>query len=144
MLKKPHENLFRAYINARSQRWIDNFPGDWVQDISIFQSQCANMTFADKIINDRMFQQVVYKVGDSEIKFTKRFQNAKALEISVVNSYTEDHLMHTLLETFQQGGKYYSRIILHQTELRREEKSWIKNHYLHLSYKSIMWIWKIQ
>ena len=43
----------------------------------------------------RMFQQVVQKVEESEINYIKIFQNAKAVKISVVNSYTEDQLMHT-------------------------------------------------
>ena len=42
-----------------------------------------------------MFQKVIHKGGDSEIHYIKSFQNAKDLEISVVNSYSEDQLMHT-------------------------------------------------
>ena len=38
------------------------------------------------------------------------------------NIYSEDHLMHTFLDNFQQGGKYSARIASHQAELRREEK----------------------
>ena len=43
-----------------------------------------------------MFQGVVQKLGESEINYITRFQNAKALEISVGNSYTGYQLMHTL------------------------------------------------
>ena len=39
---------------------------------------------------------------DSAFNYIKIFHHAKALEISVVNSYTEYHLMHTFLENSQQ------------------------------------------
>ena len=45
------------------------------------------MTFVDQRRHNIMFQQVVQKGGDSEINYIKIFQNAKALEISGVNSY---------------------------------------------------------
>ena len=41
-------NILYAYIDARSQILIDKFPGDGVQAISILQSQCTNMSVADK------------------------------------------------------------------------------------------------
>ena len=63
------------------------------------------ISFADQIRYGRMFQQVMHKVGESGIKYIKRFKNAKALAISVLNSYTEDHLMHTLLDNTYQCGK---------------------------------------
>ena len=52
-----------------------------------------------------MFQQVVHKVGESDINYIKIFQNFKALTVSVGNRYTEYQLMHIFLENFQQGGK---------------------------------------
>ena len=51
-----------------------------------------------------MFQQVVQKVGESEINYIKIFQNDKALEISVRNICSEDQLMHTFLDNLQRGG----------------------------------------
>ena len=45
------------------------------------------MTFADQIRYNRMFQHVVQKGGESSINSIKIFQNAKALEVSVGNSY---------------------------------------------------------
>ena len=51
----------------------------------------------------------------------KRFQNAHAWSVSVGNSYSEDQLMHTFMDNFNQGGKYSSQIANHQVELRREE-----------------------
>ena len=39
------------------------------------------MTFADQIIYNRLFQQVIHKVGESEINYINIFQNTKALEI---------------------------------------------------------------
>ena len=52
----------------------------------------------------------------------KRFQDARALSVSVGNSYYEDQLMHTFLDNVFQGGKYSAQIASHQAELRREEK----------------------
>ena len=72
-----------------------------VKAISIMQYQCENITFVDRSIYDRIFQQGMHKEGKSAITYIKIFQNYKALEIPVGNSYTEDHLMHTLLDNFQ-------------------------------------------
>ena len=43
------------------------------------------------------------------------------LSVSVGNSYSEDQLMHILLDNFHQGGKYIAQTASHQAELRREE-----------------------
>ena len=80
------------------------------------------MTFADKIRYDRTFRQVTHKGGESEINYIKRFQNVHALSVSVVNSYSEDQIMHTFLDNFHQSGKYSAQIASHQAEMRREEK----------------------
>ena len=69
-----------------------------------------------------MFQQVVHKVGKSSINYIKRFQNSKVLAISVVNNSNEYQMIHTFLDYFKQGGKYYAQIEIHQEEFRREEK----------------------
>ena len=79
------------------------------------------MTFADKSRYDRTFQQVTHKGGESAIKYIKRFQNAQVLSVSVGNSYSEDQIMHTFLNNFQQSGKYSVQLGSHQAELRREE-----------------------
>ena len=52
-----------------------------------------------------MFHQAAHKGGESEIHYIKIFQNAKAMEISVENSYTEYQLMHNVLYNFYQGIK---------------------------------------
>ena len=54
------------------------------------------------------------------MNYIKIFQNAQALSVSVVKSYTEDHLMHIFLGNFHQGGKYNAQIESHQADLRRE------------------------
>ena len=54
-------NILHGYTDEHSQRIFGEFPGDEVKDISRFQSQCANMTFANQIIYNKMFQQVVHK-----------------------------------------------------------------------------------
>ena len=120
------------------------FQGDGVQSISILQSQCANITFSETIRYNRMFQKVVHKVVESAINYIKRSYIANTLVISVGNSYTQDQLMRTFLEIFQQGEKYDSCIASHQTELRREERFIDQNNYLYLTSKLIIWIWKIQ
>ena len=80
------------------------------------------MTFADKSRYDRTFQQVTHEGGESAINYIKIFQNAHALSVLLGNSYSEDQLMHTFLDNFEQGGKYSAQIASHQAELRREEK----------------------
>ena len=80
------------------------------------------MTFADKSRYYRTFQQVPHKGGESAINYIKRFQNAQALSVSVVNSYSEDQIMHTFLDNFHQSGKYSAQLASYQAELRREEK----------------------
>ena len=62
----------------------------------------------------------MHKGGESGINYIKIFQNAKALEISAGNSYSEDQLVHTLLENFLQDRKYSAQIEIYQVELRRE------------------------
>ena len=79
------------------------------------------MTFAYQIRYNRLFKQVIHKVGESEINYIKRLQNAKALEISVQKRYSEDQIMQTFLYNLQQSGKYYVQIASHQSKLRREE-----------------------
>ena len=56
------------------------------------------------------------------MNYIKRFQNAQALSVSVGSSYSEDQMMHTFLDNFHQGGRYYDQIAIHHEELRREEK----------------------
>ena len=63
------------------------------------------MTFSDQIRYNRLFQQVIHKIGESSIKYAKIFQNTKALEIPVRNSDSEDQLMHTFLDNLQKCGK---------------------------------------
>ena len=72
------------------------------------------MTFSYKSRYDRTFQQVTHKGGESAINYIKRFQNAHDLSVSVGKSYSEDQLMHTFLDTFEQGGKYSAQIASHQ------------------------------
>ena len=96
--KKSTWNLFHAYIDAHSQILIGECPGYGLQAISRMQSQCTKTIFSDKNRYDKMFQKVVHKWRESAIIYIKIFQNNKALAVSVVNSYTEDHLMNTFLE----------------------------------------------
>ena len=79
------------------------------------------MTFVDKSRYKRTFQQVTHKGGESAINYIKRFQNAHALSVLVGNIYSEDQLMHTFLDNFEEDGKYSAQIASHQAELRREE-----------------------
>ena len=56
------------------------------------------------------------------MNYIKIFQNAQALSVFVLNSYSDDQMMHTFLYNFHQGGKYSSQIAIHKAELMREEK----------------------
>ena len=130
-------NLLYAYIYANSQRLIYEYPGDGVQAITRLQSQYANMNFSDKSIYNRLVQQVLHKGGESEIDYIKIFQNDKALEISVSNSYSKYKLMSTFLDNFRQERRYSYQIASHQAKLRREENVLIKNRYLYTLCKLI-------
>ena len=103
--KKAIRNILHANIDVNSRILITEFPKDGIECIEKLQSRCANMNFAYKSRYDRNFQQVTHKGGDSEINYIKRLQNVHALSVSVGNSYSEDQLMHTFLDNFQQGGK---------------------------------------
>ena len=61
----------------------------------------------------------MHKVGESAINYIKRFHNAKTLEISVGNSYTEDQPMEAFLENIKKRGKYSDHIAIQQVEFRR-------------------------
>ena len=114
--KNAIRNILHANIDVHSRRLIAEFPKDEIKCIEKFQSNCANMTFADKSIHDRTFQQVTHKGGESAINYVKRFQNTHYLSVSVGNRYSEDQLMHTFLDNFQHGGKYSTQIASHQAE----------------------------
>ena len=121
MQKTSTRNLFHANVDVHSRRLISEFPKDRIKCLEKLKSHCANMTFADKSIYDRTFQQVPYKGRESAINYIKRFQNAHALSVSVGNNYSEDQLMHTFMDNFHQDGKYSAQVASHQAELRREE-----------------------
>ena len=65
------------------------------------------MICANKSKYDRIFQQVTHKVGLSALNYINIFQNAQAISVSLGNSYSEDHLMHILLDKFHQGENIY-------------------------------------
>ena len=52
----------------------------------------------------------VHKGVESAINYIKIFQYYKAWAISVGIRYTEDHMMHSFTDIFQQGGKYSVQI----------------------------------
>ena len=56
------------------------------------------------------------------MNYIKSFQNTHTLSASMGNSYSEDELMHILLDNFHEGGKYSAQISSHQAELIRKEK----------------------
>ena len=97
------------------------------------------MTFGEKSRYDRTFQQVTHKGGDSAMNHIKIFQNAQTLSVSVVNSYSEDQMMHTFMDNFHQGGRYSAQIASHQADFKKErEKLLIKNIYLFHPYRLII------
>ena len=101
---------------------IAEFPIYGIKCIEKLQSHCANMTFSEKSIYERTYQQVTHKAGKSAMNYIKIFQIAHVLSISVGNSYSEDQMMYTFLDNFHQGGKCSVQIASHKVELRREEK----------------------
>ena len=119
--RKATRHLLNANIDVQSRRLISGFSKDGIKCIEKLQSHCANMTFADKSRYDRTFQQVTHKGEESAINHIKRFQNTHALSALVGNIYSEDQLMHTFMDNFQQGVKYSTQIASHQAEMRREE-----------------------
>ena len=133
-------------IDVHSRRLIAEFPGHGMKCIEKLQSNCANMTFADKNRYDRIFQKVTHKEGESAMNYIKIFENEQALSVSVGNTYSKDQLMHTFLDKFHQGGKYSAQKASHQAELRREgiftdqkslSISFLKTNYLNLDRSSV-------
>ena len=118
IMQKAIRNFLHANIDVNSRRLIAKFPLDGIKCIEKLQSHCANMTFAVKSRDDRNFQEVTHKGGDSAMNYIKRFHNAHALSISERNSYSEDQLMHIFLDNFHHGGKYSAQKASHQKELR--------------------------
>ena len=62
------------------------------------------MNFSDKSRYDRTFQKITHKGGESATSYINRFQNAHVLSVLVGNSYSEDQLVHTFLDNFEEGG----------------------------------------
>ena len=91
MQKKSIRNLFHANIDVHSRSLIVEFLKYGIKCIEKLQAHCANMTFADKIRYDRTFQRVTHKGGESTINYINRFQNARALTVSVGKSYSETY-----------------------------------------------------
>ena len=71
--KKATWNLLHAYIDANSQRLIDEYPGNEIKSMSILKSKCLNITFSDQIRYNRLFQKVIHKLGESGFIYTKKF-----------------------------------------------------------------------
>ena len=108
-------------IDVHSIILNNEFPGDGVKFIEKLQSHCANMTFSEKSRYDIIFQQVTHKGGGSAINSIKIFPKAHFLSVSVVNTYSDNQIMHIFMDNFHQGGKCYALISSHQAELTREE-----------------------
>ena len=121
-VKNSIRNILHADIDIHIIRLYLWFLGDVLKCIAKLQSHCANMTFADKISYDRIFQGVTHKWGESAMNYIKIFQNAQTLLVSVGHNYSDDQLMHIFLDKFHQGRKYSDQISSHQAELRREGK----------------------
>ena len=69
-----------------------------------------------------MFEQVTHKGGEYEMNYIKIFQNSQAFSVSLGKTYSEDQLMHIVLDNFHQCGKYSDKKGSHLAELRREGK----------------------
>ena len=68
-------------------------------------------------------------------------KNTQALSVSVVNSYSEDQLMHIFLDNFHQGGKYSAQIASRRADLRREgnitDQKYLLITYLQTDYLNL-------
>ena len=89
-----------ANIDVHSRRLIAELPGYGIKCTEKVQSHYANMTFFGKSRYARIFQQVTNKGGESAMNYIKIFQNAQAFSVLVVNTYSEDQLMHKFLDKF--------------------------------------------
>ena len=99
-----------------------------VQEMEYKLSQYCNhnvqtLPFLTKADIIERFRKSCTKEGIEQSNILKYFRILRLWQISAGNSCTEDQRIHTFLETFQQGGKYYTQIASHQAELRREEKT---------------------
>ena len=61
--KQETWNLLHAYIDSHRKRLIYEYPMYGLQDIIRVQPQCANMSFSENSRYNRLFHQVVNKVG---------------------------------------------------------------------------------
>ena len=61
--EKAISNLLHANIDVHFRRLISEFPKYGIKFIDKLQSNCSNMTFADKSRYYRTFQQVTHKGG---------------------------------------------------------------------------------
>ena len=132
MKKKAIRNLLHDNIGVHIRILIAEFPKYGIKCIETLQSYCANMTFADKSRYDRNFQQVTHKGGQSSINYIKRFQNLQALSVSLVNSYSEDQIMHTFLDNFHQGGKYSAQFFKPPGRIEKRGKVSRPNLFEHI------------
>ena len=117
--KSSIRNILHTNIAVHSRRLIADFLGDEIECIEKLQLHSAKMIFAEKSRCDRIFQKVTQKGVGSTMNYIKRFLNAQALSVSVGNTFSEDQLVCTFLDNFQQGGKYSAQIASLQVELRR-------------------------
>ena len=62
-LKNDIRNILYANIDVLNRKFVSEFSKDGIKCIEKLQSHCANMTFAEKSIYDRTFQQVTHKGG---------------------------------------------------------------------------------
>ena len=90
------------------------------QEMEYMPSQCFNTNVQTRPLLTKAYKIDCFincskKGCYSAIKYIKIFQNPKALAISVVNTYTDDKLMHTFLENFHQGGEYSDHIASHKS-----------------------------
>ena len=67
--KKAIRNLLHGNIDVNSRRLIAEFPKDGVKCIEKLQSHCANMTFADKNIYEKLSNRLHIKEGNPQSIF---------------------------------------------------------------------------
>ena len=76
-------NLLHAYIDAHIQNIIDYYSGGGSKSITRLQSKFASIVYPDNSRYNILFQQIIHRGGELEIKYINIFQITKAMKNSV-------------------------------------------------------------
>ena len=66
------------------------------------------------------------------MNYIKKYQNAQDISVSLGNNYSEDHLMHILLDKFHQGREVYCTDIKPPGRLKKRGKFYWPKIFIYL------------